>query len=39
MSVHTLAIVTMIATLIAVILCFKAKPAKEEQSDASNVDE
>lgn len=39
MSVHPLAIVTMIVTLVTVIMCFKAKPAKEDQSDASNVDE
>ena len=39
MSVHPLAIVTMIVTLIAVILCYKAKPAKENQSNTSNVDE
>lgn len=39
MSVHPLAIVTMIVTLIAVIMCYKAKPAKENQSDTSNVDE
>lgn len=39
MSVHPLAIVTMIVTLIAVILCFKAKPAKIEQGDSFSVEE
>lgn len=30
MSVHPLAIVTMIVTMVAVVLCFKAKSAKED---------
>lgn len=38
MSVHPLAIVTMIVTMVTVILCFKAKPAKIEQGDSSSVD-
>lgn len=39
MSVHPLAIVTMIVTLIAVIMCFKAKNSDRVQNNVANVDE
>ena len=38
-SVHPLAIVTMIVTLSAIVLCFNAKPAKIGEGDYPNVDE
>ena len=39
MSVHPLAIVTMIVTLVTVIMCFKAKPGIIEQGESSSADE